>query len=410
MDTIVNLIERIKNRASIPAQQERFTDSYFVELIKEELESSVIPYICGLNEEFFVIKQRIDYTTYSKYPQGYLPIPRRAFARGVRQLMVGERPYFPSASGFGTPEQPGGFIFENDSILFRSPERNVSDWIMSYFYKVPNITLDATVYAPITDVVYCAPSTVTYALVPVTAGVLTVPSPTTIQLGQLVNITQSTGVITQALVLSKGVSTVTVTASNGSGLISIPTSTVTSVKFLAGAAIYTLIGTQTNFPKSGPQLYDVYKKSTGSYLQLDLTTYNLTVTPTSTYDNICFTTELSTDDVQTLNNNQQGGYSSLFSKEMVLLPADVNCFSPIPAEIDNLLTSCVVDRLLEALGDTEGKQNNAQIMLKCKESLTMAFGKRMQGASVKVIPGNRHQGSAGWSNYSSTYYTRFGRS
>lgn len=391
-DTIVNLISRIKNRASIPAQQERFTDSYFVDLIKEELESTVIPYICGLNEEFFVIRDSITFDTYSTYPEGYLPIPRRAFARGVRQLKISDDRYlYPvsASESYLSPEQRGeGFIFENDAIRFNSLTRSGSrytynnEWILSYFYKTPNLTLDSTISAPVVDILQAIALTVPY-----TTSVATnfaVADTSDILIGQRVTMTVS-GLPVEGLVYSKTSSTIQIKALAGGSPITAPVG-ITSMKFLAGAVIYSLVGTQTNFPRSGARLYDIYKKSTGSYLKLDLTTYNMLPVATTTYDNTCFTSELSGDSIKTINNNQQGGYSSLFDKELVLLPSDNNCFSPIPAEIDNFLTSCVVDRLLEALGDTEGRQNNAQIMIKLKESLTMAFGKRIQGSCKKVIP------------------------
>lgn len=390
-DTIVNLISRIKNRASIPAQQERFTDSYFVDLIKEELESTVIPYICGLNEEFFVIRDSITFDTYSTYPEGYLPIPRRAFARGVRQLKVSEDRYlYPVASeSYLSPEQRGeGFTFENDSIRFNILTRSGSrytqnnEWILSYFYKTPNLTLDSTISAPVVDIVQANLLTVPYTTSATTN--FEVGDASKILIGQRVTMTVS-GLPVEGLVYSKTATTVEIKALAGGSAITAPVG-ITSMKFLAGAVIYTMVGTQTNFPRSGARLYDIYKKSTGSYLKLDLTTYNMLPVATPTYDNTCFTSELGADSIKTINNNQQGGYSSLFEKELVLLPSDSNCFSPIPAEIDNFLTSCVVDRLLEALGDTEGRQNNAQIMKKLMESLTMAFGKRIQGSCKKVIP------------------------
>lgn len=52
--TTVDLIKSIKRRASIPTQQQLFADIDFVELANDELDSSIVPLLMRVREEYFV--------------------------------------------------------------------------------------------------------------------------------------------------------------------------------------------------------------------------------------------------------------------------------------------------------------------------------------------------------------------
>lgn len=413
MDTVVNLVDRIKKRASIPAQEERFGDPYFVELMKEEMETSVLPFINALHEEFFVMKDIITFETLTNFEENYIPIPRRSFARGVRQISWGRNgtTLYPSSrlGTFLSPEEQResitpGFIFENDALrlvgstsrLYNSNSYRLNDAIeLSYYHKVPTLVLDTLIQSPIVNIEYVAIQTFPFS---VSDAAFLLTFPFELVNGQQINVNDSS-TLASALVSANGPYYV-VNAVNtpGQAVISLSKTpggapiSITDVTALAefstlpGVKFYSLLGANINFPSVGRHILDIYKKSTGAYLKFDCV---CSITPFSggtVYDSVAFTTDISREQCRTISNNQKNGFNSIYPKELILLPADINCYAPLPAEVDNLLTSCVADRLLEALGDIDGRASNAQIINRTQNSLTLSFGKRMVGATKKVVP------------------------
>lgn len=414
-ETVAQLAETIQIRAGLPANQDRFTTENLVPLMKQELQDTVLPFMYSLVEEFFVVNklepmqspqlttvvpdvstqsiQNFDLTIngelfrytsdatptqsevvtglnalvnagtqpvtargtgstlvltsnnpnysftvvvsanltettvqgYNRFPDLLIPIPRRSFARGVRDLQFfnsssirNNIPQIPpedidifSMTSLANFTTPAGFYFKNDTIALVGTSVAITGSLdISFYLRVPTLTSDTTQQAAITNMAW---------------------NDTT----QLAEITVDTS-----------------TYSSAAG-------------FLSGIGVF-----------------DLYRVSTGAYYRIDLTCAISGSGSTRTFT----TAGLNEDMVISLMSGQAGGFpvTNPDSPEYLLVPQEVNPYSPIPAELDNLLVSAVCGRILESLGDTEGLATNMATMKKVQTNLAKIYADRAVGEAHKA--------------------------
>lgn len=120
------LLDSIKRGMSIPFNQTRFSDDDLLAFADEELETTIMPVILGMREEFAVYEEDVALVSgQSKYQ-----IPSRAAGRILRDVELqlatnnttslpyiapADRSYYVSYGSYGT--NPTGFYFENDKVV-----------------------------------------------------------------------------------------------------------------------------------------------------------------------------------------------------------------------------------------------------------------------------------------------------
>lgn len=413
--TVSELVSDIQIRAGLPANQDRFLAPDIIKLLKQELQDSVLPFMYSLVQEFFVVgklepmqspqisnitpdvsSQMIQaftvtingtsftYTSdatptalevvagllalinagvsgvtargttvltltanvintsfilsttanlstvtvqgFNRFPNLLVPLPKRAYARGMRDLQFinsgSVRTNIPqiapedidifSMTSLANFTTPAGYFFRNDNIELVGTDVAITGNLDFTFYlKVPTLTSDTTLQAPVTNIQWNA----TTLLADLTVDVATFAS---------------------------------------------------ASSFLSGTG-----------------LFDLYRYSSGAYTRVDL---NCSITGSGSTRTFS-TANLSQDLVTTLTSGQDGSFpvSAPYTYEYLIVPQDTIPYSPIPAELDNLLISSVCGRILESLGDTEGLSTNMAVLKKIQHNLAEIYGDRSVGETMKAV-------------------------
>jgi len=328
---ISDIITSVKNRVSVPDAGPASQAAYLLEFVQASLDEIVTPEIFSYNEEFnehIEIVPLRDSSGNLRYPGGIVPFPSRAYGKNLREVKYRS----PSGQLFNCP-----LISIEEIDLFQPTTSTNYNYTGSFAIAVRNddlllIASDATLFGQLE---------VTYS----------VKTPT------LVNSATLHGSITNAI-YSNGTTALTITS--------------------AGADF------DAAFPVLSTRRLDVFRSSSGSWIELNLIA-------TRTAVGTVTTTGFTADQVTSLNVYQTGGFSQItsgFPAELVLLPAERINYSPIPSEADNFLILATCSRVLEAVGDTEGLQVNEMKMEKMRKNLSKILAKRVTG-KPKVIANRR---------------------
>lgn len=341
MKRVDELIQDVKDRGSIPVDDERITNDLIVKILNQVLDEYIFPTFLKLSEEFAVVKksfnmQDIDGT--NLYPSQVIPLPGRAYGQIVRELKFFDGsdnlynlPYISLQDedrflkGISYGAIPIGWYFINDSVKLIGPNINMLNqgFLVMHYVLEPNTLVDKTTeFAPVDDVTYSA--------------------------GSLNLIT-----------------------SQGTGS-PIPFNTA-----YADLNTYCAAGSTKRF--------DLYRKSTGMIIKPDLVLSRTQGASTNT-----FTLSGSTDnDRKDLEAYQEGGFPVAtafgFTNDLILVPAEQSQYSTIPYEMDNLMVQKAVGRILELLGDTDGLQVNEIRVKDIYLQVTSALGNRSRGESKKIV-------------------------
>ena len=325
-DLISNLISRVKRRGQIPTNQVGYTDTDLLAFLQEEIEETVLPWYYGINENFGIVdeyRQFQDASGNVLYPLGLIPWPTRAFGRNLRRVC---------------------WIDENTN-PYNLPIINIDDEDMvsknSVRYPLQRSVVGFT---PMSDGIRIWGDVATFT-------------------GQM----KLTYPVKSSTLVNSTTLSVPITAFNFDATSSTTTFTVTVAADFA-----------TTIPENTTVLVDIFRMSTGCPLLI-----NVMVTRVG---NQIATTSLSSDEYTELAAFQQGGFlgagntlSSGYVADIYVAPAGQANYSQLPPELDQLLILGVVDRYLEAQGDTEGLAVNAQKMKKAQDNLVKLFGKRITG-------------------------------
>ena len=331
MKSITELIADAKDRASVPADDERITDALVLKLLNQVTQEFIYPTLLKISEEFNVVKTLVPLTTTAgtpAFPNSLIPLPKRAYGRVLREIKYFDNsqnlyniPYvslededkFMAGSSYSA--SPFGFHFVGDAVkLVGIDVAKLTGKLVLHYIIEPNTLEQATtLYGPVYNIDYV-----------------------------------------------------------GSEIRFWRDSTESLPEFEA----YSPFNGQT-------KLYDLYRKSSGAIIAADLP---LTRDIGVDYDYFK-TTQLTVDNVQDLENFQDGGFpvTGAYESDLLLIPAGRSQFAAIPYELDNLLAQKVAGRVLEIIGDTEGLQVNDTRVRDIMMQVTSALGNRSRGESKKVV-------------------------
>lgn len=134
--TTSDLIASIKRRASMPTNQQLFSDTDFLNLATDELEVTLIPLLMSVREEYFVSYVDVQVTGSSPY---IIEIPEDAIGMKLRDvaLMVNDHPIILPRFSIDDSNQ---IIFSNYGFKVESNQIHVhaeAETIRLYYFKRP---------------------------------------------------------------------------------------------------------------------------------------------------------------------------------------------------------------------------------------------------------------------------------
>lgn len=149
--TSTGLIAQIKRRALIPTSQNLFSDSDLIDMLNEELQNRIIPYILSVREDFFLTYDEI-------IPDGITKeydIPYKAIGNKINQITLytsSQNDSFFATIPRLTVSQIndiwGGYYLEGSKIKIY-PTAIDSGTIRIYYYKRPSEIVASTRYSTI---------------------------------------------------------------------------------------------------------------------------------------------------------------------------------------------------------------------------------------------------------------------
>jgi len=139
------LISKIRLGMSLPNIENRFSDAILLELANDEIQSTVLPWIFSLREDYLISSQEYDLTTITN---GIIDFPQPASGRTLKDIWVSEdgKAYRPlqrigwdEAWRFNSEEIdiPHAFSLQGNSILSTQKTQRKHHWnfkgLFSYF-------------------------------------------------------------------------------------------------------------------------------------------------------------------------------------------------------------------------------------------------------------------------------------
>lgn len=335
MKLVADLIADVKDRASIPADDERITDELILKVLNQVLDEHIYPDLLKISEEFGVVKKLVNLAAAdgtAAFPGQVIPLPRRAYGRILREVKYYDGsdnlyniPYISLQDedrflkGISYGAIPIGFYFISDAIKLIGPNinlLNVGRLVLHYVIEPNTLVNKTTEYAPIGDVNFDS--------------------------------------VSQQLV------------------------------FRVNDDVVTAYPEMNTYCSSGStKLFDLYRRSSGALLIADL---QLTMQGSAGFTYYA-STELTVDNVADIENFQEGGYpvGSIYEPDLILVPAAKSQYSTVPYEMDNLLAQIAAGRILDMIGDTEGLRVNDTRVKALYDSVTSALGNRIRGESKKIV-------------------------
>jgi hypothetical protein len=142
-----DLIRSLKRRALIPTDQSTFSNEDFLEILNEEMDTGILPYLLEQHEEHLVTFTELsaDLTPPFEYA-----VPYRAIGNKLRDIALIDgagNPYELSRasleeisdySSFSTIDNNGVFYMEGNKVVFMNLNGTASDKIRMYFYLRPS--------------------------------------------------------------------------------------------------------------------------------------------------------------------------------------------------------------------------------------------------------------------------------
>jgi hypothetical protein len=153
-NTSDNLISSIKTKASVPTSQNLFTNQTFLDILNEELLTSIVPQIMSVKEEYFVADYDITVTSGTNS----YSIPERAIGGKLRdvQLVSSSQTHslprlFQEDDNYSTSDRFGFYIKGNKIIISPTPT-NSTDTLRLSYYRRPSKLVLTSACAQITSI------------------------------------------------------------------------------------------------------------------------------------------------------------------------------------------------------------------------------------------------------------------
>lgn len=138
--TTTDLIASIKRRASVPTNQNLFSNDDFLSLANEEMNINLIPQLLSIKEEYFVADYDVTVTSgTSSYS-----IPTRAIGLKLRDVQlisngnVSSLPRLYEDDRASTSEQRTGFYLKGNNVVISPTPANSSDTLRLSHFRRPN--------------------------------------------------------------------------------------------------------------------------------------------------------------------------------------------------------------------------------------------------------------------------------
>ena len=328
-DTIASIVERVKTRANIPDSSPTLLASTLLQFTQEAMAEDIYPWIHGINDEFLLVTEIVPLSVNGvlQYPQARIPFPVRAYGRNLREIVYIDA----SLNRFNMPLAN----LEEQDLFLKNPNQS------SLYYAAPAFFVRGDEVVLLTN-----PKAINSGSLEMTYSV-DIPTFSTS--------TSLTAPITN-IIYSAGTTTITVASATDFNT-AVPASTVVRL--------------------------DIYRVTTGAYLDINIKCSRSGTTIT--------TTDLSEDDVTQMKAFQSGGFplTQGYGSDLVMLPAGQNNYSSIPKEVDNYLVICIAKRYYESIGDTESQKIlNEKFMDTARVNAGKAICQRVTGES-KVIANRR---------------------
>ena len=341
MKLVSELIADVKDRASIPADDERITDTIILKVLNQVLDEHIYPSLLKISEEFGVVKKLVNLAASdgtAAFPGQVIPLPRRAYGRILREVKYYDGsdnlyniPYVALQDedrflkGISYGAIPIGFYFIGDAIKLIGPNinlLNIGKLVLHYVIEPNTLVDNTTEYAPVTDM----------------------------------------------------------------------DSTSSAVRFICKSATFdtTYAELNTYCSVNNTRLFDLYRKSSGALLAADIPLTREHGLGSLSGSELFSTDQLIAANILDIENFQEGGFPvdltlGLYEPDILLIPAGKSQYSTIPYEMDNLLVQIAVGRILDMIGDTEGLRVNDTRVKALYDSVTSALGNRIRGESKKIV-------------------------
>lgn len=325
-----SLLTAIKRRASLPENNDRYSDADILALVQEELQETIFPYVMGLHKDFYVVREVIylrDANGTVLYPNSAIPIPSRAFARNIREIKYAD----------GT----GGL------------------------YNIPLIDLDDE------DVV-------------ATSENIGYPRACYI-MGDMIRFHDDISELYGAIIIHYITQVPTLTTTNYY-------SPVTNIAYntTSGEFTFTVSGfndLDTYCPSGTTRKFDLYRQKTGAILATGFLCTRAGVSTGYFTSSGLFTQ----NDLYEMSSFQEGGFpltASVYASDLYLVAENQYSFIPVPPELDNYVVIATCGRIFEGLGDKDGLMVNDSRMQKIEKNMTKIYGERVTG-EAKIIVNRR---------------------
>ena len=152
--TSTGLIAQIKRRALIPTSQNLFTSSDIIDMLNEELQNRIVPYIMNVREDYFLTYDEIT----QDGTQTEIDIPYDAIGNKINQITLytstTDDSFFATIPRL-TPSQIndyfGGYYIEGNKIKLY-PKAISSGKLRIYYYKRPSEIVASTRWAIVSTI------------------------------------------------------------------------------------------------------------------------------------------------------------------------------------------------------------------------------------------------------------------
>jgi hypothetical protein len=388
--TTTALLKSIKRRAMVPDNQNTFSDQDFIDLLNEEMMISMVPSIMRIKEEYFMFKQVVPLVS----EKSNYAIPERALASKIRELCFRDSPIdftvkslkitgLSTSSGSATIS---GFTISNIATV------NVGDFVTGT--GIPDKALVLSKSS--NSVVISFNATATNSGLELTFSRYVPFKANEYEMTQIAVDDRYTGL------------------SNGTG----------SADFTGFRRFYLSGNDVVLHPSVGPSAYGaltfyyylrpnslVKDSAVASITAIDRQTGNITLSSIpsgysvyvsgsnnsvlSTFDFVKAKSAHNVLDID-ININSVNSITRVVNIDPHKIPKDLEvgdyltlagqtCVPNIPTELHTVLAQKVSQRVLEALGDTEGLNNATAKVMEMEDKLSSMLDNRVEGSPRKVV-------------------------
>lgn len=142
-----DLIRSLKRRALIPTDQSTFSTEDFLEILNEEMDTGILPYLIEQHEEHLVnfVEVDIDQTPPFEYEIPYRAIGNKLrdvslidYSGNAYELSRASLEEISDYSAYSATDYNGVFYLENNKVVFMSLNGSVGSKVRMYFYLRPS--------------------------------------------------------------------------------------------------------------------------------------------------------------------------------------------------------------------------------------------------------------------------------